>query len=814
MNLQTSTLNGRRGAALTLLAWVGRAFRWVRLALEPFPDDHPLAGSLRAEQLQAVLRLTPLTMAVNLINAGLVCGTFWHSANPWLLAAWTGVVLLVVAQGGRAWLKRTMHPTASGRAIRNATRHAALLGVVWGAVPVFLFRQADGPEQLLIAAITTGMICAGGFALATIPKAATAYVVILSSAGVWTLIEAHFRLALALGVLLGCYGLIVLASVWSNARLFVDHLMAQAEAERQKQVIDLLLRDFEEHASDLLWEIDAKGHFCHVSAKLMAAFQQPMERLVLMPAIELLSRLQDKLPEDEREYLRQVQLGLKRQQPFKDMVLPLPVGSTTRWWSLTAKPLFDHAGQCVGWRGVATDITEAQLANNKLTFLAHYDALTGLANRHQLRLQLAKLLAPGPGPTPCCALLCLDLDHFKNINDTLGHAVGDGLLQEVARRLLAGIRQSDTAARLGGDEFVIILNDVKSREEVSLLTRRLLEKLHQPCEIQGANISLRTSVGVAMAPQDGAQIDTLLNHADLALYAAKSEARGDFRFFEAGMARQTRRRLQIEHGLRDALANDELRLVFQPQIDLKYWRVIGFESLLRWMHPELGEVAPAEFIPVAEEAGLILEMGNWVLRQACAQASDWPEAIHVSVNVSSVQAMSHDLCETIRTILEPLGMPARRLELEITESVFLNESHATIQGLRALKALGLRVALDDFGTGYSSLAYLRRFPFDTLKIDRSFVRELMSRGDARAIVRTIVGLARTLQMNTVAEGVEEAQQLDVLGAFGCSAIQGHFVAHPMPASEVPAFLAAWPHRARPEPGQSRRTDMMPLGPPI
>ena len=810
MDFQNTAVSGHSGWWGRLGTLLTARLRALRLEMQSFPADHPLAGNFRAEQLQAVLRLTPLTMLANLVNASLIGMTFWHSANPWLLGGWTLLVMLVVVQGFRAWRKGPRRSTASPRALRRAVLHASVLAALWGAVPVLLIPGAGPSEQLLLATITAGMICAGGFALATVPKAATAYVLILSSAGVWSLARADFPLAIAVSLLVACYGMIVLASVWSNARLFGARLMAEAEAERQNEVIGLLLRDFEEHASDLLWEIDARGHLCHVSAKLLAAFRQPLEVVAAVPAIELLTALQNQLPEDQHQHLGALRLNLDRGLPFKDLLLPLPASGKTRWWSLTAKPLLTAEGECVGWRGVATDITEARRANSKLTFLAHYDALTGLANRHQLRAQLADLLDPGMGVAQPCALLCLDLDHFKTINDTLGHAVGDGLLQEVAKRLLASIRLSDTAGRLGGDEFVVILQQVKSRDEVAVLTRRLLDNLHQPCQIQGASISLRTSIGVAMAPADGTQIDTLLNNADLALYAAKSEARGDFRFFEPRMATQTRRRLQIEQGLRDAMGNGELRLVYQPQIDLKYWRVIGFEALLRWLHPELGEVPPSEFIPVAEEAGLILDMGHWVLGQACAAASDWPEAVHVSVNVSSVQAMSHDLCEAIRQILARLGMPARRLELEITESVFLNESHATIQGLRTLKALGLRIALDDFGTGYSSLAYLRRFPFDTLKIDHSFVRELMARGDARAIVRTIIGLARTLNMNTVAEGVEETQQLEVLAGLGCGAIQGHYVAHPMPASDVPAFLATWAERPRPEPGHLRRTDAMPL----
>jgi predicted signal transduction protein with EAL and GGDEF domain len=372
--------------------------------------------------------------------------------------------------------------------------------------------------------------------------------------------------------------------------------------------------------------------------------------------------------------------------------------------------------------------------------------------------------------------------------------VGDALLQEVAQRLLGRTRRSDTVARLGGDEFAVILPDVSTVEEAELLTRRLLDGLQAPCEVQGSRIAVRTSIGVAMAPRDGTEIDDLLNNADLALYAAKSAGRGEFRFFAPQMAALTRRRGVIEQALRGALAQNELTLHYQPLVQLADWRVTGFEALLRWQHPVLGEVAPAEFVPVAEEAGLITAIGGWVLHEACRQAATWPAEMSVSVNVSPVQAMSHDLCGTALAALQASGLAPQRLEMEITESIFLNEAQTTLQVLRSLHGAGMRVALDDFGTGYSSLAYLRRFPFDTLKIDRSFVRELLPRRDARAIVKMIVGLARTLRMKLVAEGVEEAAQAELLQEFGCDALQGFLVTRALRADEVPAFLASWAAR--------------------
>ncbi|MDE2297907.1 MAG: EAL domain-containing protein, partial [Burkholderiales bacterium] len=351
---------------------------------------------------------------------------------------------------------------------------------------------------------------------------------------------------------------------------------------------------------------------------------------------------------------------------------------------------------------------------------------------------------------------------------------------------------------------------VASIDEATLLTQRLLEGMNARCEVQGAMVAVRASVGITMVPSEGGDVDALLEQADLALYAAKAGGGGECRVFEPHMAALMRRRQRIEQALRHALEREELSLVFQPQVDLATSRVIGFEALLRWRHAELGEVPPAEFVPVAEEAGLIRAIGQWVMAQACREAMRWPDALSVSVNVSPVQAMSHDLIEVAQAALHDSGLAANRLELEITESVFMNDSDATLAVLRALRESGIRIALDDFGTGYSSLAYLRRFPFDTLKIDRSFVRELMSRRDSQAIVKMIIGLAGTLRMKIVAEGVEEPAQAHMLERYGCDSMQGYLVARPMPADRVAGFLAEWEHLPRPAAPVALPSGMVPL----
>ena len=768
----------------------GLVQRWAP-HFRAYDAAEPVAAGFRARQLQAVLRLTPLTMLANLLNVLIVAAAFWPVGPRPFLVGWCLAIILVAAWGTRVWWRSRRGPpwrTASPQALQRATRSAALLALLWALMPLVLFPGADGERQLLVATITTGMMCAGGFALATTPAAGTAYVLILGAGAAGALFRADFPLAWPVGTLLLLYALIVVASVWSTARLFGARLMAEAEAERQNEVIGLLLRDFEENSSDVLWEIDAASRLCHVSQRLVALLGLPAAQLSSVSVVDVLQRL---LPEGDAAagQLAAIRHHLDAGSAFRDLPLATQRGRQTRWWSLSAKPLRDAGGRCTGWRGVASDITDAQRANEQLTWLAHFDPLTGLANRHQLRSQLASLLAPAFGAPRPLAVLCLDLDHFKTINDTMGHAVGDALLQAVAERLRARTRRSDTVARLGGDEFAVILHDVASATEAQLLTQRLLDGLQAPCEVQGAHIAVRTSVGVALAPKDGSDVDTLLNNADLALYAAKSAGRGELRFFAPQMGALTRRRMLIDQELRGALERREMSLEFQPQVALRTREVIGFEALLRWQHPELGVVSPAEFVPVAEESGLIGALGRWVLGEACRQAARWPAPLTVSVNVSPVQAMSLDLCQHAVAALQASGLPAQRLELEITESIFLQESQTTMRVLAALRDAGLRVALDDFGTGYSSLAYLRRFPFDTLKIDRSFVRELPQRRDARAIVKMIIGLAQTLQMQVVAEGVEHPAQASLLQTYGCGAIQGYLMARPMPADAVPAYLA-------------------------
>jgi diguanylate cyclase (GGDEF)-like protein/PAS domain S-box-containing protein len=438
--------------------------------------------------------------------------------------------------------------------------------------------------------------------------------------------------------------------------------------------------------------------------------------------------------------------------------------------------------------GVIDDVTERKQAEARIAHLAHYDALTGLANRALFREELEKELTR-VRHSGQIAILYLDLDHFKTVNDTLGHLVGDELLKAVASRLKGCLRDRDHIARLGGDEFAVVRTDLIEAKEADLLAQQLRDAiLERPFDLNGHQAVVDLSVGIALWPSDGADSDELLKHADLALYGAKSEGRGTYRYFEPEMNIRMKRRRALEFDMRKALSGGEFRLHYQPLVNLKSRAIVGCEALLRWQHPQRGLISPAEFIPVAEETGMINAIGAWVLRQACAEAANWPADIKVAVNVSPLQFRNQNLTQTVVNSLAASRLAADRLEIEVTESVLMQNNDATLAVLHQLRALGIQISLDDFGTGYSSLSYLRSFPFNKIKIDRSFINDLTGGADGLAMVRAILNLADSLKMTTTAEGVETAEQEVILREAGCAEMQGYVFSRPVPASEISALL--------------------------
>jgi diguanylate cyclase (GGDEF)-like protein len=439
-----------------------------------------------------------------------------------------------------------------------------------------------------------------------------------------------------------------------------------------------------------------------------------------------------------------------------------------------------------GWVATHQDITAQREVESKIRFIAHHDSLTGLPNRVLFKERLAaaqRKLTHGTG----FALMILDLDHFKEVNDTAGHSAGDRLLIDVARRLKACLGEKDTVARLGGDEFAILVPAYETTRALTRLAERLITAVTQGA-VSGEATNIGVSIGIALAPQNGTEAEQLMQAADIALYEAKDGERGTYRFFDAPMEDRLKRKKGIKNDLAVSLERNELELFFQPIIDLGSDSVAGLEALLRWRHPERGLVSPAEFIPLAEETGLITPIGEWTLREACRQASTWPDGIGVAVNLSSRQFRSKRLPELIANALSQWDLAPRRFEVEITESVLLQRNERTLATLNKLREIGAGIALDDFGTGYSSLGYLRNFPFTKIKIDRSFVTSLDEEGESRAIVGAIVGLGHSLDMKITAEGVETRQQLDQIRGKDCDQAQGYYFSTPVPARDVPALL--------------------------
>ena len=453
-----------------------------------------------------------------------------------------------------------------------------------------------------------------------------------------------------------------------------------------------------------------------------------------------------------------------------------------RVFSITHEPMPNG-----GFVDTYTDVTQQRVAESRIAHMALHDPLTDLPNRLLFRQRLEFALHRVSRGEPC-AVLFLDLDRFKDVNDTLGHPAGDGLLKEVTGRLRRILRQTDTVARLGGDEFAIIQSSVNHPEDATILAGRLLRELSEPYRIGGHQVIVSTSIGIAIAPEDGFDPDLLLKNADIALYQAKNDGRNRYRYFKPEMNAQMQARRELEIDLRNAVAANEFTLYFQPLVNLKAQKICGFEALLRWPHPVRGMVSPADFIPLAEEIGLIDEIGEWVLRTACRHAKTWPEPLKVSVNVSTVQFRRNNLIQAVTRALWESGLDAARLDVEITESVMVHDFDAALSVLHELKQIGVSITMDDFGTGYSSLGYLRSFPFDKIKIDQSFVKGLGTKSDCIAIIRAVTGLCDSLGIIATAEGVETAEQLTMLEAESCTEIQGYLIARPCPSQDVAALL--------------------------
>jgi diguanylate cyclase (GGDEF)-like protein/PAS domain S-box-containing protein len=557
---------------------------------------------------------------------------------------------------------------------------------------------------------------------------------------------------------------------------------AKSDLQQRVQLLD----DFESSGLGWFWATDSQGRLTYISDKAAQQLGSVPAELI---GKSLLTLFETDRSDNDEEAARPLAFIFGARNALADLTVRL----TERhgWWSISGRPQQDERGNFLGYRGSARDITAVYQRQCDASRLSQYDSLTGLANRHRMNQRLDATLTAFRVTKRSCALIMLDLDRFKAVNDTLGHPAGDDLLKQVAQRLERLIGKQGEIGRLGGDEFQILLPDMDDRARLAELADRIIQMVSQPYSVAGSRVIIGTSVGIAVAPYDGLESKELVKAADLALYAGKAGGRGQYRFYSTDLKDSAQERRSVEEDLRDALAKGELKLVYQPVVRASDNVVSGFEALMRWEHAERGTVSPALFIPIAEDSGLINQLGEWALRQACADAANWPGKLRVAVNVSANQFSADGLPSIIVSALAASGLDPAQLELEITESVFVGESTLVDEKFKALKSLGVRLALDDFGTGYSSLSYLRAAPFDKIKIDQSFVRGCTETEKSNsAIIQAIISLANALDMETTAEGVEAVDQLDQIMKQGATYIQGFIFSKPVPNETVVEKLAA------------------------
>jgi len=491
----------------------------------------------------------------------------------------------------------------------------------------------------------------------------------------------------------------------------------------------------------------------------------------------------------ERRFYERLWRTIQSGEPFNDVFVNQRKDRSLYYEAKTITPMKDASGTVTHFIATGKDITEQMQTQERLRFLAEHDVLTELPNRQVLVERVRHALARARRHGRACALLFMDLDQFKYVNDSLGHPAGDRLLVQIAKRLLDHVREADTVARFGGDEFVVLVDDAENSANVAAVAEKLLGALAPPFDLDGLDLHVTASIGISMFPNDGAECETLLRNADSAMYRAKEAGRGTYRFYSGDMSERALERLTLESRLRNALDLGQFTLHYQPQVDVRRRRIVAVEALLRWNHPDLGLVSPLNFVPILEDTGWIVPVGEWVLREACAQLARWTALgcapqLHLAVNISARQVIERSFCPTVERILAETGIAPERLELEVTESIFLRESKVTVSTLRALDELGVRLAMDDFGTGYSSLGYLRRFPIRTVKVDRSFIRDIITDADDEALTAAVIAMAERLDLRVVAEGVETEAQLDLLQGLGCSLVQGYLTGRPVPAQEL------------------------------
>ncbi len=747
--------------------------------------DPPDGEWSRLRSLQySDLHTVSITRAVAHLGAGIVVSSIYAgSVSLLLLAAWLLALVLGIANSTR--LDQTLSDI-DRRQMERAEFVSQAYGVltcagIW-AFALLVFAPFGGLSQHYAMWTIVAMLLAGSAAtLSAVPLTTVIFGLCTGTAGAFSFVltgDWHFVVASIAFV-----GVVVVGSV-DTARTHLAARIAEAGVIEKDEVVSLLLREFEENEADWLWQIDTNRRVRSVSPRFAFALgcdpdKAEGESLIKLIAGETWDR------GDFPRSLHDLAERLKRRESFSNLLVQVYLPEGRRWWELSGTPMRDEHGSFIGFRGVGSDVTEQRDRDEKIAYLARYDTLTGLPNRLMLTEALNEALRYSDQWKTKCAFLMIDLDRFKSVNDSLGHQVGDRLLAQVSHRLMRVMTENEQCGRLGGDEFAVVVRDAGNADRVQEVAQAIIDSLSQPYDVDNHTLYIGASVGSAVGPRDGSSVETLMRNADLALYKAKDEGGNLHHSYLPALHADAEERRNLEMSLRKAISNQELQLHFQPVVNTKSETVVSFEALLRWNSAEHGSVSPAKFIPLAEETRLIVPIGQWVLHEACREATRWPADIKVAVNVSGEQLLEPGFAGTVVKALVDTGLPANRLELEVTESVFLRDGRTARQTLEEIMALGCTIALDDFGTGYSSLGYLRTLRFSTIKVDRSFVQgAAQGSRESLAIINAVVAMAKSMEMSTTAEGVEDAAQAAMIRELGCTKIQGYYFGRPMEAREA------------------------------
>ena len=740
--------------------------------------DAPLAGLLSARSLLAISSLWPVVMGVRSVAMLLTAAATGFSSAlltmPFMVAATVSVLidLWIYIPARSDWARQTL-----------GTRFPNLLSsTVCASSVCFAFALVSLVSDMSNTSVLVGLMALLGALLPTVavlvPHRMLMFMVSLAT-GLGVLL-ASWNLHFAVGTLVFLPAMLLVAIVRSQ-----DDRDEEAALDQQKLNNDrarCMLSDYEKSGRGWFWETDRHGRIVYISAEAVTAIEADPGTIIGQPLSSVICSPGAEGGGSERTF----NFHFSARTAFSDLAVRVAQSQEERAWSLSGAPFYNELGQFVGFRGHGTDLTEVRRSHEAVTQLARYDNLTGLANRLYIKELFEKALIGHRGEPSPCALFLLDLDRFKQVNDTLGHPIGDALLKQVSERLKRTIGESGEVGRLGGDEFQVVLPGIISEDRLADIARSVIVNLSHPYMVEGNQIVIGASVGIAIA--DGRHhpgAETLIRNADLALYSAKENGRGIWKFYSEDMHKVAHERRALEGELRAALQAGGMSVAYQPVINVASETISGFEALARWNHPVRGPISPAAFVPIAEESGLIMQLGEWVLRTACADAAAWPRQVRVAVNVSPIQFADPAFPSIVLNALAQSGLEPERLELEITESVFLDDKLDATRIFERLKGIGVRLALDDFGTGYSALGYLRSAPFDKIKIDQSFVRGAAQSGSANsAIIRSIVSLAEALNMETTAEGAETVDELELIRSLGCSHVQGYIYGKPVGLAEA------------------------------